>query len=321
MHHRGKVMWVDGKNVRTLPIWAPQVKHFEVHITKSRKEQISDYIMVWLTNIVMIMMMTVMMMVFMAMNDRLSIMMIQVTVSTAAVLTGSMFTMFLMALWSWWGIATCKWLTSCMIRVCKVVCGKIQVLRTATQTTAHFTTVSLTDTVTMLVFMPLVLFSGSMLILVISMRPLIDPLLYSGHVITVGWWWIALTRSSLHSLRIVIHSCWVNRIKCSPGSILQTILFYGLPLLTSPARGRSSVMHTTPAMRVRVCGFTQAALWSDLTKEVRRWGIHSHGAFSLNCSISSSLDFLRMLLWVISCQKALRSAHIWHISTPLLWEW
>ena len=54
-----------------------------------------------LTNIVMIMMVTVMMMVFMAMNDRLSIIMIHVTVSAAVVSTVSMFTMFAMALWSW----------------------------------------------------------------------------------------------------------------------------------------------------------------------------------------------------------------------------
>ena len=46
-------------------------------------------------------MVTVMMMVFMAMNDRLSIMMIHVTVSAAVVLTVSMFTMFAMTLWSW----------------------------------------------------------------------------------------------------------------------------------------------------------------------------------------------------------------------------
>ena len=77
-------------------------------------------------------------------------------------------------------------------------------------------------------------------------------------------------------------------------------------------------MHTTPAMIVRVRVFTQAALWYDLTKVVCGWGIHSHGTFSLSCSISSSLTFLRMLLWVISCQKALSPVHFWHVSAPLL---
>ena len=49
----------------------------------------------------MIMMMTVMMVVLMTMNDRLSIVMAHIIESAAVSLTAMIFTVFVVALWSW----------------------------------------------------------------------------------------------------------------------------------------------------------------------------------------------------------------------------
>ena len=78
----------------------------------------------------MIMMMTVMMMVFMPMDNwLLPIMMTHIIVSATVPLTVMMLIVSVMTMWPRRCIGKTKRLTLCVIWVCQVVSGKIQVLR------------------------------------------------------------------------------------------------------------------------------------------------------------------------------------------------
>ena len=148
----------------------------------------------------MIMMMIMMMVMFM--DNWFSIMITCTIIFTVALST--IFTVFVMVLWSWRTIAKCKRLTLCMIRVSQVICCKIQVLRTAPQSATGFTGVRLPPTVPTvnLMFVPRLIIHG---VFLIHVAPLVNPLFHTCYFITARSWWITFTWSSLHSLWIVIH--------------------------------------------------------------------------------------------------------------------